>query len=207
MFGLLSSTVRRMSTDIYPLFPEDIRYFKFLSDPCILFRVQDWSEYNVWVRPSTGRLCVELTPLECGSLALLLGQRGFPRPKAFVCKLPEDWDTITSMFRWRPFSISTNVAVKLGSIRHRVGQKYENSAEIAFTPDCGIRDSGWSEYNWNPYVQSAHSFDVLLTIVRRATELGYQSWRMVGCGPSYVRFPPFPTMIVKLQCGFCRHRR
>lgn len=60
--------------------------------------------------------------------------------------------------RWHNLSISTNVPVKLQSIRHFSGLEYEKSFEIAFAPDCGVDDGGWStedpiiERLWNPYV-------------------------------------------------------
>ncbi|KAJ6526353.1 hypothetical protein B0H19DRAFT_1084456 [Mycena capillaripes] len=42
------------------------------------------------------------------------------------------------------FPISTNVSVKLGSIRHFTGAEYENSFEFAFTSKCVVDDRRWS---------------------------------------------------------------
>jgi hypothetical protein len=63
-------------------------------------------------------------------------------------------------FGWRHYCpVSTNVSVKVGSVRRFPGLEYETSFEVAST-DCTLHDEGWSTMDpivndyWLPYVAS-----------------------------------------------------
>jgi hypothetical protein len=126
----------------------------------------------VWIKPSTGRLCVELEPPKSEPAWLTDFGIGFQQSCTSLLDPPGDSEIITSISlqdyhsicyfhlnQWHRFSISTNVPVKLGSIRQFSGLEYENSLEITFVPNLGVYDQGWStknpiiKDNWNPYVQ------------------------------------------------------
>ncbi|KAJ7232863.1 hypothetical protein C8J57DRAFT_1480491, partial [Mycena rebaudengoi] len=118
-----------------------------------------WSEYSVWIRSSTGSLCLDLTRPQSDPVPLypIDGVQAH-RPRTSVLELPEDSEIISSMSlaeyhrtcnmylcQWREVSVSTNVPAKLGSILHICGPRYEDSVEIAYcAPVCGIDDMGWS---------------------------------------------------------------
>ncbi|KAJ6619647.1 hypothetical protein B0H10DRAFT_2025491 [Mycena sp. CBHHK59/15] len=128
-----------------------------------------WSEYIVWIRPSTGRLCIDLTPpqsealwlpfydthsqLFCASLLEPPGNSAIIPALSLheyhaICYFHLGW--------WCRFSTSKNVAVRLGSVRHFHCPEYEDSFEIAYLPDCAAGDVAWSiraplvEDHWIP---------------------------------------------------------
>ncbi|KAJ7279755.1 hypothetical protein C8J57DRAFT_1502395 [Mycena rebaudengoi] len=125
----------------------------------VLRRRLGWSEYSVWIRSSTGSLCLDLTRPQSDPVPLypIDGVQAH-RPRTSVLELPEDSEIISSMSlaeyhrtcnmylcQWREVSVSTNVPAKLGSILHICGPRYEDSVEIAYcAPVCGIDDMGWS---------------------------------------------------------------
>jgi hypothetical protein len=120
----------------------------------------------VWVRPSTGRLCIDFTSPESDSLALPYLDGSFRPSGTSLLEIPEDLETIASislrdyhlicflfLSQCQQPSVSSHVSVKLGSICHLyTGPTYENPFEIAFTPDSGVRDFGWS--TMDPLVES-----------------------------------------------------
>jgi hypothetical protein len=110
----------------------------------------------VWIRSSTGHLCIDLTPPETNAVVLgAADDRPLP-PGTSLFAPPSESEMIMSMSlreyhdicSWhlcRPhyWSISTNVSVKLGSIRYSSGSEYEGFLEVA-SHDCSIDDAGWA---------------------------------------------------------------
>ncbi|KAJ6532516.1 hypothetical protein B0H19DRAFT_1272783 [Mycena capillaripes] len=90
----------------------------------------DWTEYMVWIRPSTTQLCIELMAPAHDYLELSPLESGI-RPSDI------------SFSQWETFPISTNDSVQLGSIRHFPGLEYKSLFEIAFAPDFVTHDGGW----------------------------------------------------------------
>ncbi|KAJ6532573.1 hypothetical protein B0H19DRAFT_1241902 [Mycena capillaripes] len=128
----------------------------------------DWTEYMVWIRPSTTQLCVELMAPAHNYLALAPIESGIRPSDASFSPVPEDSYIMASLLlqayqyicyfhlaQLHTFSISTNDSVQLGSIRHFTGLEYKNSLEIAFASDVMVDDGGWStedviiENYWN----------------------------------------------------------
>ncbi|KAJ7676713.1 hypothetical protein DFH06DRAFT_1168875 [Mycena polygramma] len=123
-----------------------------------LRRTLYWSEYTVWIRVSTGRPCIELAPPEGNSARLLgfhipfqlVGKSLLEPPVDFAARIGslslEDYHNIcySCQNRWQHFSISKNIFVKLGSIRHFPSPEYQGSLEIAFVPGSRVYDCGWS---------------------------------------------------------------
>jgi hypothetical protein len=118
----------------------------------------------VWIRSSTGHLCIELTPPETN--AVVLGAvDGGPLPYGTsLFTPPSDSETMVSMSlreyhdicsgyldRQHSWSVSPNVSVKLGSIRYSSAQEYESSLGVA-SYDCSIAHSGWATID--PIVQN-----------------------------------------------------
>jgi hypothetical protein len=110
----------------------------------------------VWIRSSTGHLCIDLTPPETQPVEL--GDvDGKPLPSGTSLFIPpSELETITSISlreyhkicdwylgRQHSWSVTTNVSVKLGSIHYSSGPEYKSSLGVA-SSDCGIYDGGWS---------------------------------------------------------------
>jgi hypothetical protein len=110
----------------------------------------------VWIRSSTGHLCIDLTPPETQPVELgdvdggplssgtSLLAPSFGSETMMSMSLREyhkicDW----YLYRQHYWSVSPNVSGKLGSIRYSSGPEYEGSLEVA-SSDCGIDDRGWS---------------------------------------------------------------
>jgi hypothetical protein len=126
------------------------------------FFAQPWEECTVWIRPSTGRLCLDRTPPETIPLSHALVDHFIRPPETSLCKPPAEAEMITlitsmslqdyheicywHLGRERYWQMSTDGSVKLGSIRHRPGPEYANSFEVA-SGDCTINDDGWSTRN------------------------------------------------------------
>ncbi|KAJ7472527.1 hypothetical protein FB451DRAFT_298393 [Mycena latifolia] len=123
-------------------------------------------ECTIWIRPSTGRLCVDFTlpgndplmlwwPARVDSPSLLVGSGLEP---------PEDWKIIDSIslaqyhqicfyhFRHvRMFSISTNALVHLGAIIYCPhGSEIQGSEEIGFIPELIFFNLGWCTAEGKP---------------------------------------------------------
>jgi hypothetical protein len=130
----------------------------------------------VWIRSSTGHLCIKLTPPESVAASLIRVGGHFRPSGTSLLDPPEASETINAMSLqhyhsicyWhlnRPYHllISMNISVNLGTIRHFSGLDYESSFEISFATDCGVYDAGWLtrdpsiEDFWNPYVQYCQS--------------------------------------------------
>ncbi|KAJ7037217.1 hypothetical protein C8F04DRAFT_1331610 [Mycena alexandri] len=120
-------------------------------------RYLNWVEYMVWIRPSTSQLCIELMAPVHDYLELSPIESGIGPSDVSLFQLPEDSELIPSislqayhnacyfhLAQLHYFPISTNVSVKLASIRHFTGAEYENSSEFAFMSECGIDDRSWS---------------------------------------------------------------
>ncbi|KAF7334933.1 hypothetical protein MVEN_02243000 [Mycena venus] len=138
------------------------------------------SEYIVWIRSSTGHLCIELTPPESVAASLIRVGGHFRPSGTSLLDPPEASETINAMSLqhyhsicyWhlnRPYHllISTNIPVNLGTIRHFSGPEYEGSFEIAFASDCGVYDAGWLKRDpsiedfWNPIDYSEEGTSIL----------------------------------------------
>ncbi|KAJ6536362.1 hypothetical protein B0H19DRAFT_384317 [Mycena capillaripes] len=115
-----------------------------------------WWMYTVWIRTSTGHLCVDLTPSPSQPAGFPL-EGGFRSYGSSLVHPPGDSEIITAislqdyhgicywyLSRFRRFPISPNMPITLGSIRHLAGEECENSFEIAFLPNCEVDDEGWS---------------------------------------------------------------
>ncbi|KAJ6543016.1 hypothetical protein B0H19DRAFT_1268193 [Mycena capillaripes] len=130
-----------------------------------------WSEYIVWIRPSTGQICIELMPPELDYLQLSPVESRVRPFDTSLFKVPENSQIIASislqtyyhicyllLAQAHVLPISTNVSVKLGSIRHFPSPEYEHSFEIAIAPSHVVNDRGWStedlniDDQWNPWV-------------------------------------------------------
>ncbi|KAJ7722580.1 hypothetical protein B0H14DRAFT_2642101 [Mycena olivaceomarginata] len=145
-------------TAIYPL---DLRYEtgQSISQIIALFAFdlgpQHWSAYTVWIRLSMGQLCIDLTPPESwdAGLAFLASGAG---PSGTLLDPLDTTEIISSipnrnyhdicgfslcLTHW--FSVSSEISVQLGSIRHFPTAEYENSFEIAVVSDHAIFDGGW----------------------------------------------------------------
>lgn len=127
----------------------------------------------VWIRPSTTQLCIELMAPVHDYLELSPIECGIGSSDVSLFQLPEESELIPSislqayhnacyfhLAQLHYFPISTNVSVKLGSIRHFTGAEYENSFEFAFTSEFVVDDRSWStedhmiDRKWNQYVPS-----------------------------------------------------
>ncbi|KAJ7252279.1 hypothetical protein C8J57DRAFT_1665162 [Mycena rebaudengoi] len=120
------------------------------------------SEYMVWIRSSTGHLCIELTPPESVAASLIRVGGHFRPSGTSLLDPPEASETINAMSLQHYHSI-----LNLGTIRHFSGLDYENSIEIAFATDCGVYDAGWLtrdpsiEDFWNPMDYSEEGTSIL----------------------------------------------
>jgi hypothetical protein len=111
--------------------------------------------YTAWIRPSRGQLCIDLTPPEsrAAGFALHTSDTG---PSGTLLDPPDTLEMISSipnrdyhaicdfhLSRYRWVSVSTDVLVHMGSIRHFSGVEYDSSFEIAVVSDDGDFDGGW----------------------------------------------------------------
>ncbi|KAJ7605434.1 hypothetical protein DFH06DRAFT_1385064 [Mycena polygramma] len=118
-----------------------------------------WFEYTVWIRPSTGRPCIELAPqpellsawaLDATRVDFKLSGKSLMEPPADSEILGSislnDYHSIcyTHLSQSQEFSILEHISVNPGSIRHVRSAQYEDSLEIAFVPDCRVYRGGWS---------------------------------------------------------------
>jgi hypothetical protein len=118
----------------------------------------------VWIRSSTGHLCIDLVPPETNSIGFG-NVDGGPLPSGVsLFAPPSESEMIMSMSlreyhkicdlylgHLRRWLVSSNVSVKLGSIRYSSRPEYENSSEVT-SVDCRIYDYGWS--TMDPIVDS-----------------------------------------------------
>jgi hypothetical protein len=110
----------------------------------------------VWIRSSTGHLCIDLTPPETNVVVLGAVDGGPPPYGTSLFTPPSDSETMVSM-SLRDYHkichlylcdlhcwlVPSNVSVKLGSICYSWGPEYESSLEVA-SSNCGIYDRRWS---------------------------------------------------------------
>ncbi|KAJ7206878.1 hypothetical protein GGX14DRAFT_396812 [Mycena pura] len=139
----------------------------------------DWSMYTVWIRPSTGQICIDLAPPEHQAAALEFlksdaGPSGTlldpPEPTEIIYSIPNrEYHSICALhLSWFVrFSISTDASVQIGSIRHLSGTEYEPSLEIAIVPKHLLDEEGWStedpdiEARWLPIEDCAEKTLIL----------------------------------------------
>jgi hypothetical protein len=110
----------------------------------------------VWIRSSTGHLCIDLAPPEANYVGL--GDvDGEPLPSGTSLLKPSSESELLMSMSLQDYhkicylhlgwghscSVTTNVSVKLGSIRYSSAPEYESSLEVA-SCDCRINDQGWS---------------------------------------------------------------
>ncbi|KAJ7928330.1 hypothetical protein B0H13DRAFT_1968361 [Mycena leptocephala] len=131
------------------------RYIEFISGKHIPLYSQ---EGIIWIRPSTGRLCVDLEHRHgCESLGLFKILTESPSlPTLSQLEPPEDSNIIESipldlyhricawhLYQFRMFPVSTNVSVQLGAVIFCPGSEIEYSNEISCMPDIKIFNFGW----------------------------------------------------------------
>ncbi|KAJ7203531.1 hypothetical protein GGX14DRAFT_461415, partial [Mycena pura] len=125
-----------------------------------------WTEYTVWIRPLTRRLCLDLTsatyyvPLYLTRVsARQSGSMDPPRDSEIITSMSHnDYHDICywHLCHFHQFLISRKIPVTLGSISYLCGPHYEASLKIAVTPNPKINDSGWCTMDqviyqgWNP---------------------------------------------------------
>jgi hypothetical protein len=110
----------------------------------------------VWIRSSTGHLCIDLAPPQTNPVSIFpVDDRPLP-PGTSLFAPPSGSDTMMSMSlrmyheicnlhlcRVKSWSVSPNVSVELGSTRYLLGPEYEGSLEVA-SSNCSIHGYGWS---------------------------------------------------------------
>ncbi|KAF8134049.1 hypothetical protein K438DRAFT_2031490 [Mycena galopus ATCC 62051] len=109
-----------------------------------------------WIRPSTGHLCVDLTPplsepffissIDRESRSLTSPFEPLPDSKIIALLSIDDYHTLCWYHLSHPqfFSISSHASVKLGAIyRFPSGDELDNAVETACIHDCGAHHSGW----------------------------------------------------------------
>ncbi|KAJ7643455.1 hypothetical protein DFH06DRAFT_1213266 [Mycena polygramma] len=120
-----------------------------------LCRGLSWFEYTVWIRPATGHPCIELaTPKANSAWVFGAGPRSKLSGKSLLqpptdpeilgaISLEDYHDICCSHLSQRLHFRTTNLPVKIGSIRHFPSAEYADSFEIACAPDCLSHNSGW----------------------------------------------------------------
>ncbi|KAJ6453326.1 hypothetical protein C8R45DRAFT_945166 [Mycena sanguinolenta] len=179
---------------------------RILGSPAVLNH--DWYMCTLWIRSSTGKLCIDLTPPEFDPIPLVKVTEGFKISGTSLFNLYEERQMITSMplhryydicyfhlYQWHCFTISTNVPVALGTIRRFSGQQYEHSVEIASMSECNFRDVGWSTRSpiiqdyWNPINANQESCLVMDNGWIRVTSAEVANEYRRQIFPDYVKFP------------------
>ncbi|KAJ7436878.1 hypothetical protein B0H11DRAFT_635978 [Mycena galericulata] len=115
------------------------------------------SMYTVWIRPSTGRLCLDLMPPVSRYRYPAMFNTDYKTVFTSVLQPPGEAEIIASMSlsdyhdicdlmfsQWHNFFMSTDMTVRLCSVRRFAGSEYKDSLEIAFLPDCATDDDGWT---------------------------------------------------------------
>ncbi|KAF7344847.1 hypothetical protein MVEN_01646400 [Mycena venus] len=94
---------------------------------------------TIWVRPSTGHLCVDLNPSyshELGVYSRVL--------KSGTSLSPFEPHADSEIIASLNFSISTHQPVRLGSTYYCTAEAdFANASEIAYIPECKLRDHDW----------------------------------------------------------------
>jgi hypothetical protein len=109
----------------------------------------------MWIRSSTGHLCIDLTPPETNDQVLGAVACGPTASGTSLFTPLSESEQITSISlrdyheicdqylgHGHLLSVSPHVSVKLGSIRCSSGPEYEGSLEVA-SSDCGTYDRDW----------------------------------------------------------------
>ncbi|KAJ7669880.1 hypothetical protein DFH06DRAFT_1293857 [Mycena polygramma] len=143
----------------------------------VLCKSLNWYECTVWIRPSTGRPTIALTPPESDDFWRFISDTGFQPANTSLLEPPADTDIFGSMSledyhsncclylgRWKYFQFPRNVSMNRGSVRHICSARYEDSLEIAFNPEDWDYNGGWYPYPkasiiqdvWNPFVFLPH---------------------------------------------------
>ncbi|KAJ7111710.1 hypothetical protein C8R44DRAFT_882772 [Mycena epipterygia] len=128
-------------------------------------------DHTKWIRPETGRLCIDLIADAFGVLPLLTWDRPSFRgldnlgsllkpqksskPEIIASISFEDYhrtcaEHLSKKNTYR-IPIATHVSVKLGTLIHDLGPEFNSATEIACLPDCIFRDCGWE---WVPEGES-----------------------------------------------------
>ncbi|KAJ7094971.1 hypothetical protein C8R44DRAFT_381653 [Mycena epipterygia] len=151
-------------------------------------------ECTMWIRPSTGRLCVDLTPIV--EFEILAHPNGPAISQSFLNLFEphEESKIIASMSlddyheicfwhlsRKRSLSLPTNASVQLGMIYCTSGASLNNVVEIARIPDCKFQDDGWSavgsrmESGWSR-VDSGDATEHISRIIYYSWLAGFRYW-------------------------------
>ncbi|KAJ7738116.1 hypothetical protein B0H16DRAFT_99121 [Mycena metata] len=129
---------------------EGMAYARLLQ----LIIAQHWTDYTVWIRPSSRRLCLDLSTAT-SYVPLYLADVG-PRQNR-GSRRPQDSEIISSLShqdyhsicywhlcQFHQFFIPPEMPVRLGSVGRLADSKYDNSVEVGFLPELRLRDSGWN---------------------------------------------------------------
>ncbi|KAJ7679486.1 hypothetical protein DFH06DRAFT_511829 [Mycena polygramma] len=129
-----------------------------------------WWEYTVWIRPSTGCPCIDLTPPASNADMIHSFNSDFHQLSTTSLLEPlEDSQTISSialkdyhdicyyhLAGHRQIATSKHISIKIGSIRHCPTAEYKDSFEVAYDPASPTYPSrGWSTrdpiamHDWN----------------------------------------------------------
>ncbi|KAJ6534288.1 hypothetical protein B0H19DRAFT_1323887 [Mycena capillaripes] len=169
------------------------------------------SEYMVWIRSSTGHLCIELTPPESVAASLIRVGGHFRPSGTSLLDPPEASETINSMSLQHYHSIcywhlnrsyhlliSTNISVNLGTIRHFSGPEYESSFEIAFTTD-------WIRVSRIFGIRMFNTANVPYRIFMFPLRIDYseEGPRFCGMAGFDACFPLRYHSLLIMQCKFC----
>ncbi|KAF8175230.1 hypothetical protein K438DRAFT_1939713 [Mycena galopus ATCC 62051] len=136
---------------LWALIYHDEQYMHALSGTSLYY-----FDCTFWIRPSTGHLCVDLTPplsepffisaIDRESRSLTSPFEPLPDSKIIALLSIDDYHTICWYHLSHPqfFSISSHASVKLGAIyRCPSGDRLDNAVETACIHGCGAHHSGW----------------------------------------------------------------
>ncbi|KAJ6525982.1 hypothetical protein B0H19DRAFT_1275854 [Mycena capillaripes] len=138
------------------------------------FERQEESDYTLWMRPSTGRLCVDLAQPSTVNFLNVLWPSGFEIPSltglntetSIIDSLAlEDYHLICyyDLRQSRSITVSTRITVTLGAVLFwPESNRFKDSVEVAFLPDRwvspdweipeGVRGevtaTGWTRYSF-----------------------------------------------------------
>ncbi|KAJ7800061.1 hypothetical protein B0H14DRAFT_2901328 [Mycena olivaceomarginata] len=126
---------------------------------------------TLWISPSTGRLCVDLTP--CISYELNIIDVPHPPMSASRSEPPNDAEIIASLsveeyhlicgrtlIEFREFSVSPHILVKLETVyRCPRGSELDVAAEITSLPEAESRTGRWFWRYWKKHAPDLEEMD------------------------------------------------
>ncbi|KAJ7837819.1 hypothetical protein B0H14DRAFT_2790684 [Mycena olivaceomarginata] len=135
-----------------------VYFWKYLDARQYIFSVAPISlpafVCTMWMRPSTSRLCIDLTPSD--SKPFVLYPSRTIRSAVSLFEPHQDSSMLASisldhyhecfryLWRYHNLPLSTHATVRLGAVVSYVrGSHFESLPEIARIPHCAFRDPGW----------------------------------------------------------------